>query len=87
MDGPTDPERHTEDEDNPQASRRKTKTRRRRNKQREERYGAAVISEDGEGRLAPAGMGDAAEDDDVSNADAQGTSRLKFTVCTVSSKG
>ncbi|XP_071548370.1 uncharacterized protein [Panulirus ornatus] len=62
VDGPTDPERHTEDEDTPQASRKKTKTRRRRNKEREERYGAGAVPEDG--RAARTGRGDGVGDDD-----------------------
>ncbi|XP_068232631.1 uncharacterized protein [Palaemon carinicauda] len=49
VDGPTDPERHTDDENVQHPTKRKTKTRRLRNKQREERLVGAK-GEDGEER-------------------------------------
>nr|XP_027223762.1 serine/threonine-protein phosphatase 6 regulatory ankyrin repeat subunit A-like [Penaeus vannamei] len=70
-DGPTDPERNTDDEDGaPHASKKtKTKTRRRRaQKLREDRQGAMVIAEDveGGGSGSGGGGGDGGDGDDGS---------------------
>ncbi|XP_064106074.1 protein phosphatase 1 regulatory subunit 12A-like [Macrobrachium nipponense] len=66
VDGPTDPERHTDDENVQHPTKRKTKTRRLRNKQREERLVGAK-GEDGEERpgrrKAGGGRGEDGDDD------------------------
>ncbi|XP_066967723.1 uncharacterized protein [Macrobrachium rosenbergii] len=66
VDGPTDPERHTDDENVQHPTKRKTKTRRLRNKQREERL-VGARGEDGEERpgrrKAGSGHGEDGDDD------------------------
>ncbi|KAG7161806.1 Ankyrin-2-like 7, partial [Homarus americanus] len=71
VDGPTDPERHTEDEDTQHSSRRKTRMKKKRSKQREERQGGAALSEDGEGRGGGQAEGREGEGDDDADGDVE----------------